>query len=255
MAVPILNDLIIIFNQYPLISGAGLLIAVAFISIIIYKDRFVEDDRFDSVEIEDRVKGQLDEIAKVFGKDPKKNFSHGFKTVGRVSEALVTGSVTTEFDPSDKDEVEKISGSDQDSEVQDIAVLKVRPIFKHDLRKWMSWKIKDDILEIEDVHNLMVMKLDSVQIGEEIHVPHNLNFTKTAGVFVEDTEDGQSFIRETAYQDILNDSLTTFGNVVELMNLMNIEYSTDIARLEKELEIYQEMDDKDDRTVGRLNND
>ena len=251
----LIDPIVQIYASNPILAGLATLIAVAVAAVIIYQEKYSEDE-FDETSVEERVKGQLDEVARLFGKKPKKALTHGFSTLGKVSKALVVNSVTHEFDPS-KDEIEEITPDEdpEDSDAyQSLAVLKVRPMFKHDPGRFFSWFIAEELLNVKEVHDLAVTKLDTLEIGEEIFIPPRVNFTKTAGVYVEDTDDGQAFIRETAFQDILNDSLTTFGNVVELMNVMNIEYSMDISRLEKELEIMKEMDDSDKSSISRVNN-
>lgn len=250
MAIPVVNELLIVFNQYPIISTATILVAVAFGAILVYKDRYVEDE-FDEVTIEERVKGNLQELARAFGKEPRKALTHGFDTLGKAEKALITNTALKEFDPGDREDVEEVS---DEAEEESMCVFKVRPLFKHDPGKWFGWFFLEDLTGIKEIHDIAVLKYDSVQIDSEIFIEPDVNFTKTAGVFVEKTDDGQAFVQETAFQDILTDSLTTFSNVVELMNLLNINYSMDMSKLEKEVEVLKELDDSEQGTLGRLNN-
>lgn len=218
---------------YPLVAGIAAVLALYF-----YRD-FLDDD-IEGKTLDERIQENVEPVADLFGLQPKKRLVHGFHRIGHVVKVLEATTVVKARNYQEIDE------TDQDA----ILVFKTRPP-NADLFAVLAWFLVDVVLGTRKFGDIIVVDRENVDIGGEITIDQDAKFMYRGGVYVQKSPAGSAFILETAFQDILDDSLETFGDIAEVIQEMNVQHAMNIAEIEKQMELESKYDRG--RKLGAIN--
>lgn len=219
----------------------ALVVGTAVASIVFFKS-FVsaENKGIEEEALEEVIRGEVRDKVELFGSEVKKKVSYGLSPIGKVHKAWAF----TEWRPL-KDKEKFKEGSDnfvktedgrELKKVADKFYFKIRPTGL--LASIMAWVV-DDILNFENFTKWVVVPHEFVQDGEVITLDDSWNMRKMAGVWLSDNEKGAKFVKEETYYELFERVMESTKETIRAINHLNINFTQDIQKLEKEEELLQ----------------
>lgn len=225
-------------NSWMFVPSMMILAAVG--AVIFFKEVIdPEEDGIEEEALEEVVRGEVSDVVDLFGSEVKKKISYGITPIGKVNKAwgYKEYKALTDSENFDEDNDKYIKQDGEELKLDNnYFYFKIRP--SGIIASIVAW-VTDDILNFESHTDYIIVEKDFVADGEVITIKDEWNPTKMAGVWLPDNENSTEFVKGKTYESIFEKTMETTKEAVRSINNMNLQFTQDMQKLEKEEELLQ----------------